>query len=84
MKLIMVPSGLTEQELVWINESLDDIEKHPETKNDYCLVDVIGDEINIKVFVGAEVEKVCEEYECTPRDYLMDMMRHQNGVKYES
>lgn len=81
MKLIMLPNTITKEEFTKVQKVLDEIENNPETENDYCLVDVFEHEINVKVFIGEKVDKKCQEIGCTPRDFLMAMMCHQNGVE---
>lgn len=78
MKLIMMPNDLDEEEFVRVSNVIAEIKQNPETENDYCLVDKMEDEINIKVFIGSLVDETCREYSCTPRDFLMEMMRQQN------
>ncbi|GAB3278169.1 hypothetical protein GCM10027347_52390 [Larkinella harenae] len=55
------------------------VKKHPEAIADYVLVDILGEELNIKFFPGDVVDEVCKKHNITPRDYCMIQMRKQNG-----
>lgn len=81
MKLIMIPNDLDKDEFALVSNKIAEIKKNPATEDDYCLVDKISGEINIKVFVGSLVDEICVENQCTPRQFLMEMMTQQNEGK---
>ena len=79
---IFVPSFLNNDiDIKIINQQIDKMmEACPECENDYFLVDLLGDELNIKAFNKIEVDKSCKKYNFTPREFCMEQMRQQNKI----
>ena len=51
---------------------------HPESRDDYILVDKINEEIVIKALKKNVVDEICKKIGCTPFDICMDVMVKQN------